>query len=119
MRKKHFISEACKTKGFIKKKEDFVCQVCGTKVVGTGYTNHCPNCLYSLHVDKSVPGDRASECGGLMKPVGIEMKSGKYIIIHKCEKCGKKMVNKVLEGDNFEIVLKLSSQKNKPLGLSD
>ncbi|MEK7061411.1 MAG: RNHCP domain-containing protein, partial [Patescibacteria group bacterium] len=43
---------------FVKKIEDFVCKVCGTKVKGTGYTNHCPNCLYSLHVDEEVPGDR-------------------------------------------------------------
>ena len=102
-------------KNFIKNQEDFACQVCETKVVGTGYTNHCPKCLYSLHVDQDVPGDRASKCKGLMKPVGVDMKRGKYIIWHKCGKCGKQMKNKVSEEDNFEAVLKLSSSKNKPL----
>ena len=102
-----------KRKHFIKKKEDFICRVCDTRVVGTGYTNHCPNCLYSLHVDESVPGDRTSECEGLMKPVGVEMKRGKYFIVHKCQRCGKKMRNKVAEGDSFEAVVKLSSSKNK------
>lgn len=30
---------------------------------GSNHRNHCPNCLYSLHVDIE-PGDRESECGG-------------------------------------------------------
>ncbi|MBU0569704.1 RNHCP domain-containing protein [Patescibacteria group bacterium] len=121
MRKKHFISKACKTKGFIskacktkgfvKKKEDFVCRVCETGVAGTGYTNHCPSCLYSLHVDKDVPGDRVSKCQGLMRPIGLEMKHGENIILHKCQKCGKMAKNKVAENDNFEAVLDLSSSK--------
>ena len=29
---------------------------------GSNHRNHCPNCLYSLHVDIE-PGDRESECG--------------------------------------------------------
>jgi rubrerythrin len=99
-------------KHFIKKKENFICQVCGTKVIGTGYTNHCPNCLYSLHIDENVPGDRASECGGLMKPIGIEMKHGKYIIFHECRKCGKVMKNKVSEEDNFDKIIDISSMKS-------
>jgi rubrerythrin len=96
-----------KKKHFVRKKEDFVCRVCGTKVIGTGYTNHCPNCLYSLHVDKEVPGDRKAGCEGLMEPVGIETKGGKYVITHECKKCGKRVKNKVAEGDNFEKLLKL------------
>lgn len=52
-------------KNFIHCQEDFVCEVCGTKVKGTSYTNHCPNCLWSKHVDQNVPGDRAELCHGL------------------------------------------------------
>lgn len=51
----------------------FVCENCGCKVrplTKGGYRNHCPHCLYSKHVDIN-PGDRASECGGLMEPVGV------------------------------------------------
>ena len=95
-------------KNFIKKTEDFECLVCGTKVKGTGYTNHCPKCLYGLHVDKSVPGDRGSACRGLMEPVGVEIQSGKYILIHKCEKCGKKMRNKVSKEDKLSEIVKIS-----------
>ena len=45
--------------------EDFTCGQCGAAVTGDGYTNHCPLCLWSRHVDIN-PGDRAAECGGLM-----------------------------------------------------
>ncbi len=31
------------------------------------YRNHCPFCLFSLHVD-NIPGDRNNTCKGLMEP---------------------------------------------------
>ena len=37
---------------FIRKTEDFICENCGAVVVGNGYTNHCPACLYSKHVEE-------------------------------------------------------------------
>ena len=61
---------------FTKNKEDFICAVCGTEVKGNGYTNHCPNCLSSLHVDIN-PGDRACACKGIMLAVELEHKNGK------------------------------------------
>lgn len=73
---------------FKKVKEDFDCGHCGASVIGGGYTNHCPKCLWSKHVDVN-PGDRAEECGGLMKPEKVEMEKGEFVIVHKCEKCGK------------------------------
>lgn len=93
--------------------EDFVCERCGTMVKGTGYTNHCPNCLYSKHVDLEIPGDRAAECGGPMKPIGINQKHGEYIIIHQCLRCGKITRNKTSPGDNFEAILKLSTLSSR------
>lgn len=107
-----------KRKNFVKREEDFVCKNCGFKVEGTGYTNHCPKCLYSLHVDEDVPGDRLSKCLGLMEPVGIEMKKGKYVIIHKCTKCGKIMRNKMSEEDNFDEVVELAKKEGTILSLS-
>ncbi len=94
-------------KNFIRQKEDFVCENCGTKVLGNGYTNHCPKCLWSKHVDQSIPGDRASLCQGLMEPVGIEIKNGNYTLTHCCQKCGKISKNKTSEADNFEKILSL------------
>jgi hypothetical protein len=90
--------------------EDFTCEHCGAKVKGNGYTNHCPVCLWCKHVDIS-PGDRAAECGGLMKPIDIEQKKGKYILIQKCVKCGHTRKNKVCPEDDFQIVLELSKNK--------
>ena len=99
---------------FQRKKEDFICEHCGTEVHGNGYTNHCPNCLYSKHVDIN-PGDRAETCGGLMEPIDLELKDGKYIIVHRCQKCGFIRRNKISEDDNFETVLTLAKNKTKAL----
>lgn len=93
-------------KKFIRTKEDFVCSACGTKVTGTGYTDHCPNCLVSKHVDIN-PGDRQASCGGLMEPVGIEQKQGAWQIKYRCQKCGYRRKNKVAREDRFEEIVKL------------
>jgi len=95
-------------KKFQKKVEDFICEKCGNFVKGTGYTDHCPNCLWSKHVDIN-PGDRRAECDGLMKPIGVEVKGDKYIIHYQCEKCGYKFRVKAAPNDNFEEILKLAT----------
>ena len=92
---------------FQKRKEDFVCEVCGTKVIGSGYTNHCPQCLCSKHVDIN-PGDRAATCGGIMKPVGLEIKGGRKIILHRCVKCGFERKNEVSKDDDGDAVIRVS-----------
>lgn len=101
-------------KTFQRTREDFVCEHCGAEVKGDGYTNHCPHCLYSKHVDIN-PGDRAEECGGLMEPVDLELKDGRYILVHRCQKCGFTRRNKVDDGDDFNAVLKLSRLKTEAL----
>jgi len=77
------------TQDFRRKIEDFVCGHCGEQVSGNGYTNHCPACLWSRHVDES-PGDRAEHCLGLMRPESVILEKGEYIISHVCEACGAK-----------------------------
>ncbi len=92
---------------FIRTKEDFVCEKCGTQVEGNGYTNHCPNCLWSKHVDV-FPGDREEGCGGMMKPVGVEARGGVPVrILHKCEMCGFERAASIVKEDNEEAVLAL------------
>ena len=95
-----------------KKQENtgFVCGNCGRKVLlaSKSYRNHCPYCLYSRHVDV-VPGDRRSDCGGLMKPVGLTYKSGKgHQLVHRCQRCGMQRANIVAEEgvqpDNADIL---------------
>ena len=97
-------------KTFQRTKEDFVCEHCGAEVKGNGYTNHCPHCLYSKHVDIN-PGDRAENCGGLMEPIDLELKDGRYILVHRCQKCGAVRRNKVSSEDDFAAVIELSRRK--------
>jgi len=94
-------------KRFVRKKENFVCQKCGNKVTGNGYTNHCPKCLFSLHVDVN-PGDRTCSCHGLMEPVSIESTGDGYVIVHKCTVCGAVKRNKSAENDSFDTILEVS-----------
>ncbi|PIY97064.1 MAG: hypothetical protein COY66_01515 [Candidatus Kerfeldbacteria bacterium CG_4_10_14_0_8_um_filter_42_10] len=93
-------------KRFIKRKEDFKCGHCYRLVRGDGYTNHCPNCLYSRHVDQN-PGDRKSDCGGLMEPVGVIKKNGEIKIIHRCGKCHVEKINRLSADDNQEVLLSI------------
>ena len=95
------------SKKFERKIENFVCEHCQAKVVGNGYTNHCPKCLWSKHVDIN-PGDRAEKCGGLMEPVFVELEKGQYVVTYKCEICGLKKRNHILEGDNIDELIRLS-----------
>ena len=88
------------SQSFIKNQEDFVCEHCGKEVQGNGYTNHCPECLWSKHVDVN-PGDRAAECGGLMRPISFEQKNGEINLIHECELCGYQKRNKTSLEDNL------------------
>ncbi len=91
---------------FIKNKEDFVCDNCGREVEGNGYTNHCPDCLWSKHVDIN-PGDRKESCGGMMKPVKIESDKEKQKIVHKCVRCGIEKRNSVSKNDSFKKILEI------------
>lgn len=93
---------------FSRKIEDFFCENCGAKVKGNGFTNHCPHCLWCKHVDIN-PGDRKSDCRGLMKPIRVEKGDREYVIIHQCIKCGYEKRNKTNEKDNFEEIIKISN----------
>ena len=93
---------------FIKVTENFICENCGFKVSGSGYTNHCPNCLYSKHVDEAFPGDRKSNCLGLMIPVSLKLVGGQPSKIKfTCKKCQKNIYNKVSSEDSISILTSL------------
>ncbi len=89
--------------------EKFKCENCGYEVLELGYTarDHCPNCLYSKHVDIN-PGDRSNTCMGLMKPIGIEKYKNTYKIIYKCLKCNQVHKNVMANDDNYDLIIKLS-----------
>lgn len=94
----------------------FICKNCGEKVSyeawGTKHRNHCPKCLFSLHVDKKI-GDRQSDCGGLMLPMAKIVKDdGEEMIVHKCQKCGHVRKNRIAGDDNYDLVKKLKVIKD-------
>ncbi|OHA58496.1 MAG: hypothetical protein A2571_01830 [Candidatus Vogelbacteria bacterium RIFOXYD1_FULL_44_32] len=84
--------------------EDFICGFCDKAVKGDGYTNHCPFCLWSKHVDIN-PGDRAAECRGLMEPEQLEKNGDEFIITHKCVDCGYQKRNKTAPTDDISAYL--------------
>ena len=98
-------------KKFTKTVKDFNCAHCGAVVRGNGYTNHCPECLWSRHVDNN-PGDRASDCGGMMSPIKIEKAGEEFIITHRCEKCGKIMRQRTTDKDNIDAIIALSADSS-------
>ena len=104
-------------KNFIHINQEFTCKNCGENNPkhSTSCRNHCRRCLYSLHVDETVPGDRKSTCKGLMEPISAT-KSGKkgWMIKHKCTKCGKIIPNKAAEDDNFDKIIELAQQRLLP-----
>ena len=103
-------------KRFSKNDSGFICEHCGREVTPLGYTsrNHCPYCLYSKHLDIN-PGDRASDCGGLLVPVHAEISPKKgYVIVHKCEKCGairrcKAAHEAAVQPDDIDLLIKLTA----------
>ena len=95
--------------------QNFICINCKKEVtttgnIGTHQRNHCPYCLYSMHVDDTA-GDRQSHCHGKMIPIGLtfkhegEGKIGELMFIHLCEKCGKISINRLAGDDDVEKVL--------------
>jgi len=101
-----------------KKRENtaFTCANCSADVLAAtngSYRNHCPFCLCSLHLDVK-PGDRASDCYGVMMPVGLRKSTKKgWQILHRCTLCGFERYNIVCgdgeQPDDFSLIINLPS----------
>lgn len=100
--------------------EIFRCVHCKKEVpldsLSTKHRNHCPYCLYSLHVDVT-PGDRKSECHGSMIPIGLCLKQdgGELMVIHDCQKCGKLNINRISAEDSDDALMNVFSESLKLL----
>jgi hypothetical protein len=82
---------------------------------GGKHRNHCPYCLHSRHVDGRIPGDRASECGGSMAPIGaFTRRSGEHVVVHRCLSCRFERYNRIAADDYFELVLSLPLIEARP-----
>ena len=90
---------------FIARQEAFTCEHCGKHVEeleSGSYRNHCPFCLWSKHVDRDGPGDRRSNCGGLMMPMSLDQRSKKgWMINHRCTICAKRIPNIAAPDDDL------------------
>ena len=98
-------------KTFTMRDEEFICKNCGKEVSKLEYTarDHCPYCLYSIHIDIN-PGDRLNTCLGLLKPIGIEKFKDSYKIVYKCLKCGEIHKNIMASDDDMNLIIELSKE---------
>jgi hypothetical protein len=99
---------------------DFLCLHCRIRVsTGAAFSgvcnrNHCPNCLWSRHLDWREPGDRLSSCKGAMRPVGLTVKAvrkkyggdrpGELMVIHACIECGSVSINRIAADDREDVL---------------
>ena len=101
----------------IARDEAFVCVHCHRAIPPHGRTarDHCPHCLYGLHVDAVTPGDRASTCGGVLEPVAVEGQRGRWVLVYRCRGCGTTRRNRVLEDgdppDDWRVVVALTGER--------
>ena len=91
----------------------FRCRHCGLDVslraVGTAHRNHCPNCLWSRHLDDDSPGDRAAECGSSMEPIAISVRGdGEWVVVHRCTGCDELHLNRTAGDDNPLVLFRLA-----------
>jgi len=103
---------AMPSRRFQRRREDFRCDHCGFLVRGSGYTNHCPHCLWSKHVDVW-PGDRRADCRGEMEPVAVELIHDEFLITHQCLRCGLRKKNKAAPNDDRSIILKVTEKATR------
>ena len=106
----------------ILKDQNFRCANCNHFVsteresCGVNNRNHCPNCLWSRHVD-NIPGDRKAGCHCRMKPLGLTLKrtnkkystinQGELMLIHECTGCGKISINRIAGDDDPLVIQRL------------
>lgn len=90
------------------------CRHCGQSfslnAPGTRHRNHCPHCLWSLHLDHA-PGDRDARCGAPMEPIAIALRGrGEWCLIHRCTTCGTLHLNRIAGDDDERALLALALQ---------
>ncbi len=114
---------------------NFRCLHCGAfvsaerELSGVNNRNHCPNCLWSRHVDLFKPGDRRCKCQSRMEPVGLSIKrsikkfgnekQGELMIIHRCCGCGNFSINRIAADDDTMMIYDLFLKSGQNLELRE
>lgn len=106
------LSRTHRLRGHDRRAESFRCVHCRLDVplaaAGTAHRNHCPNCLWSRHLDIE-PGDRASDCLASMEPIAITVrKDGEWVLIHRCQGCGMLSSNRIAGDDNPLLLVRIA-----------
>ncbi|MBU2025780.1 MAG: RNHCP domain-containing protein [Patescibacteria group bacterium] len=112
----------------ITKDKGFDCDFCGKRVsqgleAGVKNRNHCPDCLFSKHVDAVLPGDRKAVCQGKMPASGLcfkksapdkygKSRQGELMLVHVCQKCGKISLNRLAGDDRTDKIMELVNFRN-------
>jgi hypothetical protein len=94
--------------------DTFRCQHCRAEIpraaLGTEHRNHCPRCLWSVHVDER-PGDRRAACRGGMEPIAVWVRdSEEWALVHRCGTCHVVRVNRIAGDDNEYALLALAAR---------
>ena len=93
--------------------DSFRCRHCRLDVPadapGTTHRNHCPTCLWSVHLDAVVPGDRAAACEAAMEPIAVHVREdGEWALVHRCTACSTVHVNRIAGDDNPLMLMRLA-----------
>jgi len=76
---------------------------------GTKHRNHCPNCLWSRHLDDDTAGDRDADCGSLMEPIAVSVRGdGEWVLVHRCGGCDELRLNRTAGDDNPLLLFRLA-----------
>ncbi len=94
--------------------EEFRCARCGWRIsataAGTRHRNHCPQCLWSVHVDNR-PGDRVAACRAAMEPIAVWVQpDGEWALVHRCSDCGAVRTNRIAGDDNPAALMSLAAR---------
>jgi len=83
---------------------------------GVKNRNHCPHCLWSIHLDETA-GDRQSPCHGQMEPIALTFKypkknkyqqqnqKGETLLVHFCHTCFTLRLNRLAADDDPQKIL--------------
>jgi hypothetical protein len=107
------LSRAPRTRARSSGPDSFRCRTCRLDVPldapGTKHRNHCPTCLWSLHVDDDLPGDRDADCAGSMEPIAVTVgDDGEWSLVHRCGGCAAVRVNRIAGDDNALVLMRIA-----------